>query len=110
MKNGRKITFTGVTYATWLKPIPPLDVRSGIEDGVLRVVGLDGNGYLLFYDETPVTTTDIDDLPTTAVVNQLTEAEANGKRTRIIGGENYIVAAYGGQGVSDAEEWHFQRN
>jgi hypothetical protein len=110
VQDGRKITFSGVTYAKWLKPIPPLHIRSRIHDGVLRIRAFDGQGYLLFFGETSVKETENDDLPTTKVVNQLTEAEANGKQTRIIDGEKYIVAAYGGQGVSEAAEWPHRTN
>jgi hypothetical protein len=107
---GRQITFSGVKYAAWFTPVPPLQIFSEIDNGVLRVLGFNQDHYLLFFGETPVVQTKHDTLPRTTIINELTEADAIVRRTRIIDGVKYIVAAFGGQGICESEEWHHQSN
>jgi hypothetical protein len=106
----RKVTFSGVKYATWFKPVPPLKIISQIEGGVFRVLAFNQDRYVMFFGEMPVTETEHDDLPATTVVNQLTEADAVAKRTKIIEGKTYVISAYGGRAVSEHEPWPDEAN
>jgi hypothetical protein len=62
-----------------------------------RVTVMDSGRYLLFYGESePVTG---DDLPSKPVMNELTQADADNRRVRIVDEKKCIVAGYGGQAM-----------
>ncbi len=109
-EKNRKITFSGVKYATWFNPVPPLKISSEVDDGVFRVLAFNQDRYVMFFGETQVTEKVHGALPTITVVNQLTEADAVAKRTKSIEGKTYVISAYGGQAVSEHAEWPHEVN